>query len=159
MSIAPNLRNYLRRCGTAYDEIPHARTFTTSDAAHAAHISGNHVAKGVMLKAGNDYILAVLPASRKIGMARLRDKLGRDVRLLSEAEAAMSFPDCEFGAIPPVGAAYGLEVVVDDEIVDDMDDDDEIFFEGGDHRTLIAIDAADWRRMVGNARHCAFAVR
>jgi Ala-tRNA(Pro) deacylase len=157
MAISPNLREYLTGCGTPYDEIPHDRTFTAAQAAHAAHVSGNHVAKGVLLRAGRDYILAVLPASRRVDLSRLRSWLGRDVQLVKEAEAAMSFPDCEFGAIPPLGAAYGLEIVIDDELMHtDMSDDDEIFFEGGDHRTLIAIDGADWRRMIGKARHCAF---
>jgi Ala-tRNA(Pro) deacylase len=128
-------------------------------AAQSAHVSGNHVAKGVMMRAGDDYLLAVLPASRHIDMARLSRSLGCDVRLLTEAEAAMSFPDCEFGAIPPLGEAYGLATIVDDAILcDGMMDDEEIFFEGGDHRTLIAIEARDWRRMMGNAEHCAFGI-
>ncbi|WP_231634584.1 aminoacyl-tRNA deacylase [Novosphingobium sp. KN65.2] len=159
MAISPNLRKYLRSCGTSYDEIPHSRTFAAARAAHAAHVSGKNVAKGVMMRAGDDYVLAVLPSSRHVDLARLGASLGCDVRLLSEAEAAMSFPDCEFGAIPPLGEAYGLDFVVDDDLLDSrLHDDDEIYFEGGDHRTLIAIEATDWRRMMSDARHCAFAV-
>ena len=157
MAISPHLREYLTGCGTAYDEIPHDRTFTSAQAAQAAHVSGNHVAKGVMLQAGDDYLLAVLPASRRVDLNRLRRSLGRDVRLLKEPEAAMNFPDCEFGAIPALGAAYGLEVIVDDDLMrEETERDDEIFFEGGDHRTLVAIEGADWRRMNGKSRHCAF---
>lgn len=159
MAVSPNLRNYLRNCGTTYEEIPHSRTFAMTMAAQAAHVSGNNVAKGVMMRAGEDYLLAVLPASKHVDVAGLGRSLGCDVRLLSEAEAAMSFPDCEFGAIPALGAAYGLQTIVDDEMLcDEMEDDDEIFFEGGDHRTLVAIDAADWRRMMSDSRHCAFGI-
>lgn len=159
MAVSLNLRNYLKNCGTTYEEIPHSRTFAMTMAAQAAHVSGNNVAKGVMMRAGDDYVLAVLPASKHVDVSRLRHSLGRDVRLLSEAEAAMSFPDCEFGAIPPFGAAYGLQTIVDDDILrEDMADDDEIYFEGGDHRTLVAIEAADWRRMMRSAPHCAFGI-
>ena len=159
MPVSTNIRNYLRQCGTAYDEIPHSRTFAMTMAAQAAHVSGNNVAKAVMMRAGDDYLLAVLPASKHVDVSRLCQLLGRDVRLINEAEAAMNFPDCEFGAMPAVGAAYGLETIVDDGMLaDDMADDEDIFFEGGDHRTLIAIDAADWRRMMASAPHCAFAV-
>lgn len=159
MAISTNIRNYLRQCGTAYDEVPHSRTFAMTMAAQAAHVSGNSVAKAVMMRAGDDYLLAVLPASKHVDVSRLRSALGKDVRLINEAEAAMNFPDCEFGAMPAVGAAYGLETIVDDGMLgEDLADDDDIFFEGGDHRTLIAIDAADWRRMMASVPHCPFAV-
>lgn len=159
MAVSPNVRNYLRSCGTTYDEIPHSRTFAMTMAAQAAHVSGNNVAKGVMVRAGDEYLLAVLPAPKHVDVSRLGRSLGCDVRLLSEAEAAMSFPDCEFGAIPALGAAYGLQTILDDDMTgDDMTDEDEVFFEGGDHRTLVAVEAADWRRMMGDARHCAFGV-
>ncbi len=159
MPVSLNLRNYLRDCGTSYDEIPHSRTFAMTMAAQAAHVSGNQIAKGVMVQAGDDYLLAVLPASRHVDINRLAHSLGCEVRLLQEAEAAMNFPDCEFGAIPPLGAAYGLPTIVDDHILArDMPDDEDIYFEGGDHRTLVVIDAADWRRMVCEAPHCAFGI-
>lgn len=159
MAVSTNIRNYLRQCGTAYDEIPHSRTFAMTMAAQSAHVSGNCVAKGVVMRAGDDYLLAVLPAPKHVDVSRLCHALGRDVRLIDEAEAAMNFPDCEFGAIPPVGAAYGLQTIVDDSMLaGDMADDQDIFFEGGDHRTLVAIDAADWRRMMASEPHCAFAV-
>lgn len=159
MPVSLSLRNYLRDCGTSYDEIPHSRTFAMTMAAQAAHVSGNQVAKGVMIQAGDDYLLAVLPASKHVDIVRLGQVLGHEIRLLQEAEAAINFPDCEFGAIPPLGAAYGLPTIVDDRIRgSDMRDDDQIYFEGGDHRTLVMIDASDWRRMMGEAPHCAFCV-
>jgi Ala-tRNA(Pro) deacylase len=43
----------------------------------------------------------------------LRAILGKRSGLVTEAEIAQLFDVCEFGAVPPVGAAYGLPVHVD----------------------------------------------
>jgi len=152
MAISAKLRAYMKRCGTSFDQVPHSRSFSMSGAAHSAHVSGNNVAKGVVLKTDDQYILAVLPASRRVNMTRLRRWLGRDVGLATEAETTSKFPDCEFGAVPPVGAAYDLITIVDDDILGE----DEIYFEGGDHRTLVAIASPDWQRLMRNVDHFSF---
>ncbi|WP_066558760.1 aminoacyl-tRNA deacylase [Croceicoccus bisphenolivorans] len=152
MAITAHLRSYLDDHDVRFEPVVHSRTFEMARAAHAAHIPGRNVAKGVMVKSGKDYVLTVVPASRRLDMDRLGKFLGGKVSLASEAEAARRFPDCEYGAIPPFGEAYGLDTVVDD----DMLGSDDVYFEGGDHQTLIAIDAADWNRLLGAARHARF---
>ena len=111
MAVAANLRNFLDSHGVCFGFVCHSQTSEMARAAHAAHISGNNVAKGVMVKSGGHYVLAVVPASRKLDMDSLSQFLGSKVTLASEDEAATRFPDCEFGAIPPLGEAYGLETV------------------------------------------------
>ena len=39
------------------------------------------------------------------------------------------FKDCEFGAVPPLGLAYGMSTVIDD----CLSEQPEIYFEAGDH--------------------------
>lgn len=154
MAIAQQLRSYMERCGTSFAQIPHERTYNMTRAAQAAQVSGKDVAKAVLIRSDDGYVLAVLPASRKVNLARLRQWFGHHVGLATEAETVTKFPDCEFGAIPPVGAAYGLKTVVDDELLGVRD----IYFEGGDHRTLVTMNASDWRRLISNANHCRFGV-
>jgi len=152
MAVSAHLRSYLDDHAVRFEPVPHSPTFEMARAAHAAHVSGKNVAKGVMVRTDGEYLVAVLPASRKLDMDSLGRFLGRKVTLASETEAASRLPDCELGAIPPLGGAYGLDMVVDD----DMFVDEDVLFEGGDHRTLIAVDPADWRRLVGDARHASF---
>lgn len=152
MPVAPRLRNHMRRCGARFAELPHQRTFEMAKAARAAHVSGKNVAKGVLVATSDGPMLVVLPASRRINMTQLRRWLGREVGLASEADAAVRFSDCEMGAIPPIGSAYDLETVVDDSIMLD----DEIYFEGGDHRTLVAMGPSDFRRLLGDVGHGSF---
>jgi Ala-tRNA(Pro) deacylase len=74
------------------------------------------------------------------------------VRLATEAETQPLFGDCAEGAIPPLGPAYGLEVIIDDS----LNGQPEIFFESGDHQALIHMAGADFQRLLPNAMHGRF---
>jgi prolyl-tRNA editing enzyme YbaK/EbsC (Cys-tRNA(Pro) deacylase) len=56
-----------------------------------------------------------------------------DLRLATEAKLKYLLKDCEPGAVPPLGAAYGLETVWDDSLLEQSD----TYFEAGDHETLV----------------------
>lgn len=152
MAISQHLHDYMDQCGVTFEEVPHTHTLQAAKAAEALHISGKRVAKGVLVRAGDDYLVAVVPSSKQVRLDELGRWLGREVRLADEQESVPLFSDCALGAMPPVGAAFGLETILDDELLGA----DDVYFEGGDHRTLIHVDGADWRRLVRDAGHCAF---
>ena len=152
MAISQELRSYMDQCGVAFEEVPHAHTLQAAKAAEASHISGKRVAKAVLVRVGDGYMLAVLPSSKQVRFEELGRVLGRDVSLADERESVTLFPGCALGALPPIGAAFGLQTVLDDELLAA----DDVYFEGGDHRTLVHVDGADWRRLVRDAGHCAF---
>jgi Ala-tRNA(Pro) deacylase len=68
--------------------------------------------------------------------------------LATEDETAKLFDDCDRGAIPPVGSVYGLSVVVDES----LDNVPEVYFEGGDHATLVHVTGDAFRRLMKDAR-------
>ncbi|HYZ32617.1 MAG TPA: YbaK/EbsC family protein, partial [Crenalkalicoccus sp.] len=68
------------------------------------------------------------------------------------AEIARLFDDCELGAVPPIGAAYGVPVLVDES----LDGAAELYFEGGDHRTLVHVGGAAFRALTKDARRARF---
>jgi Ala-tRNA(Pro) deacylase len=151
MAISQKLRNYMNECGVAFDEVPHAHALQSAKAAEAARVSGKRVAKGVLVQAGGDYMLAVVPASKHVRLDDLGRWLGRDVSLAEEQDSVRLFGDCELGAMPPIGAAFGLETILDDDLLNA----DDVYFEGGDHRTFVHVEGGDWRRLVRDAGHCA----
>src|SRR3546814_20695437 len=81
-------------------------------------------------------------------MDRLSRLTGRALRLADEDEVADVFPDCSLGAVPAVGAPYGLECVVDDSIPRTP----EAFLQGGDHATPRQVTAEEFPRMNRHAR-------
>ena len=152
MTIAPTLQRYLSNQNIAYDLVPHQPTMSSLRTAEACRIAGDCLAKGVVLRDSDGYWLAVLPASRQVQLASLRADLGDDVDLASVREIEQVFRDCDRGAVPPVGAFYGLNVIVDDSIGRQP----EVYFEGGDHTTLVHMNQAEFARLNPAARHGSF---
>jgi Ala-tRNA(Pro) deacylase len=152
MAIAISLKQYLSDNHIEYDTLAHPYTLSSTKTAQASHIPGSHIAKAVLLKKEDDYILAVLPASRHIRFDDVEAILDLDVRLATEEEIKSLFSDCELGAIPPIGKAYGLDVLMDDSLAGRED----VYFEAGDHTTLIHVDAEQFGIMMASVRHGQF---
>lgn len=155
MTIAPTLQKYMAERDVRYDLVPHEPAMTSLGTAKAGHIPSDHMAKGIMLSDGQNYMLAVLPASHHLRLSDLKGELGQELHLASEDEVGRVFRDCDRGAIPPVGACYGLDVIIDDS----MDRQDDLYFEGGDHTTLVHMKGPDFARLNPQAQHGSFSER
>ena len=149
MGIALTLEQYLDRQGIAYDAKKHDRTDCAAQSAAASKVDVNCMAKAVVLSTRNAHVVAVVPASRKVELAKVGGCIGQPVALATEPDLAELFPDCEAGAIPPVGAAYGLRTVVDDSLEEHQD----LYFEAGDHRTLIHMSGDEFHRLMRTVPH------
>jgi Ala-tRNA(Pro) deacylase len=152
MSIAPTLHKYLATENIQYDEIPHEVTVTSTRTAEACHVPGDRLAKGIVLRRDGGYMLAVLPASHRLNLSELEDRLGDKVDMASEHEIDQLFTDCVHGAIPAIGACYGLDVIIDESI----DTQPEIYMEAGDHKTVLHLSHAQFARLTTNAMHGRF---
>ncbi|HYA44691.1 MAG TPA: YbaK/EbsC family protein [Acidimicrobiales bacterium] len=155
MGIAITLAEYLVGRGVAYDLVPHPHTETASASAAASRVAAHSLAKAVVLKGGEGFLVAVLPASRHIQFEELRRLLGRDVDMASEEQVETLFLDCDPGAVPALGAAYGLSVVMDDSLAQEPD----VYFEGGDHAHLVHVSGTSFQKLMADARHGQFTER
>jgi Ala-tRNA(Pro) deacylase len=152
MSIAPTLQRYLTTENIQYDVIPHDPTMSSTRTAEACQISGDRLAKAIVLRRNAGYLLAVLPASHHLRLSDLKDQLGDNVEMAEESEIASLFPDCAHGAVPPIGHCYALPLIVDDSI----EAQPEIYMEAGDHQTLLLMGHAQFARLMENERHGRF---
>ena len=107
------LQDYLKTLGIPFKVIPQpARVYTAQEIAAAAHIPGKMLAKSVMIKIKGELAMTVLPATHRVNFSRLKKEFGtEDIRLASEDEFTDLFPECEVGAMPPLGNIYGLTVI------------------------------------------------
>jgi Ala-tRNA(Pro) deacylase len=144
--LAPILREFLERHAIPYRVITHAQSVTAQEIAHAAHLPGGRFAKTVLLRTADGFLLAALPASETVDLARLGAAIGQRVSLATEEELGDRFPAFEVGAAPPIGsfADGGMPVVADACLAGDH----EIAFNGGTHTDLIAIRWSDFERVV-----------
>lgn len=152
MSIAPSVERYLEDHGVGFDVVPHPRSFDAMYTAAMAHVPGDHLAKSVVLHDEKGYVVAVLPATRRVKLRALDLATRRQLSLATEAEIARIFDDCDLGAVPPLAQAYGLPVVVDDSLVGA----DDVFFEAGDHTDLVHVTGEGFRRLIADAEVARF---
>jgi Ala-tRNA(Pro) deacylase len=155
MGIALSLKHYLEGQGTPYEVMTHDRTVRSSATAKASAIPENRLAKGVLIKHKDGFLLAIVPASRHVHLDAVGDWLRKPAALATEAEAARLFADCERGSIPPVAAAYGLAAVMDNS----LEGFEDIYFEGGDHISVVHLKGGDYYRLMAGVPHAAISRR
>jgi len=147
MSMSNTVRTFMEGRSIPYEVVAHRHTRSSMESAGAAHVESDHLAKAVIVKEGDDYMMVVVPSDYRIHLGRLHRLLGREVGLATESELARLFPDCEEGAIPPLGAAYRLITLVDRSLLDQP----EIYFESGDHEHLIRVTGGQFAHLLGDA--------
>ena len=140
-----SLKQFLDEKAFKYVVISHSLAYKAQGVAASAHISGNELAKTVIVKLDGELAMAIVPASRQVDLERLKlDTGAKAVELASEAEFRRRFPDCETGAMPPLGNLYGMKVYADVSLTEDT----EIAFNAGTHRDLVRLAWADFARLV-----------
>jgi Ala-tRNA(Pro) deacylase len=138
-----NVQEYLKEHQAAFQVIDHPQAFSAQRVAEALHVSGDWVAKSVILKAAHGfcYYLVVVPASSRVDLAKVREAMGLvDLEVATEEEVAGLCRDCEIGAMPPFGSQHGMETIVDESL--SLADD--IVFEANSHHRAIRMKYRDF---------------
>ncbi len=139
------LEKFLNLEHVNYKRIVHSRAYTAQKTAAYSHISGNEIAKTVMVKVDGRLSMVVLPASYQVDLKELERATGaKDVRLASESEFKDAFIDCEVGAQPPFGNLYNMDVFVAEKLTEDAT----IAFNACNHAELIQMTYMDYQRLV-----------
>ena len=155
MPVAAKLKSFLDDHKVPYHVLKHHKAYTSLEIAEALHVPGQDLAKVVMIKAGDDLVMAVLPANFSVDLEKFAQVVSKDtVYVATEQQFRGTFPDCEVGAMPPFGNLYDVPVFVDVALTQDA----QIFFEAGNHLEAIRLKYADFERLV-QPRVADFAVR
>ncbi|MCI0506120.1 MAG: YbaK/EbsC family protein [Gammaproteobacteria bacterium] len=149
MPIAETVRHYLMKHKVEFEPVPHPKTFSSRETAHAAHVREDHVAKAVIVKDNQGFAMVVIPGSNWVKLEAVNDELDREFVLAEESEVDELFGDCQSGAIPPLGPAYGMETLVDEELMSLAN----VFFEGGDHTHIVQVTGEAFHELLKGARH------
>jgi len=138
------IKAYLDQAGVKYEVIEHSVVYTAQEVAAVTHVKGKELIKAVMIKTDDELIMLALPATRKIDFPTLKKLLGKkEVSLAQEEEFAPLFPDCETGAMPPLGKLYQVSVIADQSLTEDQ----EIMFNAGTHHEIIKMGLEDFKRL------------
>ena len=152
MGIAITLQQYLEAESVPYDVSEHKRTGCSARTADAGHVPSECLAKGVVVRHREGYILAIVPASRQVRLEEVGRWLERRVALSLRRRSQLLVSGLRTLSCSPIAAAYGLTAVVDAS----LEGHDHIYFEGGDHCALVHVTGALFHRLMEKVPHGQF---
>jgi Ala-tRNA(Pro) deacylase len=144
MAMSLTLEEFLSQHNASYDLIPHPHTGSSMETAEEAHVPGIRLAKAVVIRDDGRYRMVVVPSVEHVDMGVLRQQFGHAVTMASEGELSGLFPDCEVGAVPPLGPAWGVDTYVDESLLTEG----EVYFESGDHESVVRVSGDQFERLM-----------
>ena len=151
MTIASRLQAYLTEHQIDYEVVSHPYSERALDTAHVACVPVKNMAKAVILKDTEGYVMAIVPSINKLMLSWINTKMDRRLNLVTEPQLRTLFPDCDTGAVPAMGIAYGLKTCWDDELNSVQD----LYIEGGSHRDLVHLQREQFKRLLQGQPHAA----
>lgn len=147
MALSERLRKQLELHKIPYEILQHREVFTSQEVAQTARVPGRLLAKPIVIREAEDsYYMVVVEAPQHVDLAAIHHNTGRPKgRLATEPEIARLFPDCELGAMPPVGHLYGLPTYIDEEFRRHED----VYLQAGNHREVVKMKFADFEKVAG----------
>lgn len=140
--IPERVGRYLEEKHLPYEHTSHTRAVAAQRLAAAEHVTGERVAKPVVVSVDGVLALAVVTASEKVDVEALRRAAGATrVEVVPEDAFEGRFAPCEVGAEPPLGL-FGLPIYVDAQLAREP----WILMRGGTHEDALRIETGAWLR-------------
>jgi Ala-tRNA(Pro) deacylase len=117
--------------------------FTSEQAAAVRGTSLASGAKALVLKAGDDFLMAVLPADRKLDSRKARESLGVKTLRFATKEEVEHLTGLLPGSIPPFGSLFGLRTCCDPALAENPS----INFNAGDHTLSVQMPYTEYVRV------------
>jgi len=139
-----SLDEFLAKARVPYTVFRHPAAFAAQREAALSHVPGRSWAKTVVCLAGDEPILAIVPAHLMVDLTRLAALIdGQPLRLATEQEFSGLWPECELGAVSPFLSGRALRVFVDKTLVGEP----EMVFSAGTHTDAIRLHYADFAEL------------
>jgi Ala-tRNA(Pro) deacylase len=140
--IPERIDRYLKEHHLAFEHMTHARAVAAQRLAAAEHVTGERVAKPVVVSVDGALALAVVTATEKVDVEALRRATGAThVEVVPESAFEGRFPSCEVGAEPALGL-FGMPIYVDAQLAGEP----WIVMRGGTHEDALRLETAAWLR-------------
>jgi Ala-tRNA(Pro) deacylase len=133
----------LQEQAVEFTVLRHEPVFTSEQAAAVRGTPLSSGAKALVLKAGDGFLLAVLPADRKLDSKKARDALGVKSLRFASKEEVMQLTGLEPGSIPPFGSLFGLKTYCEPGLAENPS----INFNAGDHAISVQMTYLEYVRV------------
>lgn len=143
MPIPKKIIKYLEQAKVKYEIIQHRTVYTAYDAAATLHVKISQLAKNLLVKAGSQYALAVLPADRNLDLVKLAKLIGvARVTLPKEGVMQTQFK-VKPGGLPAFGRVFGLPVYWDKS----LNKEKQVIFSSGSFTESIKLTVANYKKL------------
>ncbi|ERS87542.1 histidine kinase [Marinobacter sp. EVN1] len=155
MALSERLSRFLARKGITYQQLE-TEPVANLDAAVLASGKPQHdFIKATLLIDINGVVMAVHRFDSTLDMDAVHQFTGRRLQPLTARQTSRLFGDCHPGFVPPIGAAWELPVLVDEDVVVA----ERVIFSGGTDHSLVEMDGRAFRLAQAGARQGHLVIR
>lgn len=148
MPLSARLEQYLNRKGIPFEEVTLTPAAGFDAAVLHSGLPREEVIQASLLIDLKGVVMVVHPFDTVLDPDALQQVTGRSLQPLTSRQADRLFGDCEPGFHPPVGAAYELQVVVDESIPALA----HAYMAGGSDSSMLRLDGRSLRLALAGAR-------
>lgn len=134
-TVFDRLHEKLKAAGVAFTVTRHQPVYTSEEAANVRGAPLASGAKALIIKAGDEFLMLVVPADRKMDSKKVKTALGvKSLRFADRAEVEQ-LTGLQPGSIPPFGSLFNLKTHCDPA----LGQNEVINFNAGDHAISIGM--------------------
>ena len=139
-SVFKRVEALLKQRGVGFEVLRHEPVYTSEEAARARGTPLASGAKALVCQGGDEFVMFVLPADRKLASKAVRRARGwRSLRFANREEVA-ELTGLAPGSIPPFGSLFGLPTLCDER----LGENERINFNAGAHTISVSLRFADY---------------
>ena len=142
------LQRFLQTQRADVRSLHHPATETLAQTARVCRIAESQLVRALVLIDAQGPLMAILPSNHLLDFNALCGLLGRELEPVPALQLQGIFDDCEPRCCPPLGNAYGLDVIVDAALLAHED----LYVEPGCHDQLLCVARGELLRLLGNPR-------
>src|SRR5262245_43867195 len=142
-TVFERIEEKLQTAAVPFTVLRHRPVFTSEEAATVRGVPLASGAKALVLKAGERFVMAVVPADRKLDSKKAREAFGVKALRFATREEVEELTGLQPGSIPPFGSLFNLPTHCDPALAEQAS----INFNAGDHTISVQMTHADYVRV------------
>ena len=139
-TVFERIEELLNRNNVTFTVLRHEPVFTSEQAAAVRGAPLSSGAKALVVKAGDRFVMLILPADRKLDSKKARDGLAVKALRFANKEEVEQLTGLQPGSIPPFGSLFQLPTYCDPALADNPS----INFNAGDHSISVQMSYQDY---------------
>ncbi|MGC8121661.1 HDOD domain-containing protein [Marinobacter sp. VGCF2001] len=155
MALSERLSRFLARKGIGFQHLETEPVASLDAAVLASGKPQHHFIKATLLIDISGVVMAVHRFDSALDIDAVHQFTGRRLQPLTARQTSRLFGDCDPGFVPPIGAAWDVPVLLDEDLVMA----ERVIFSGGTDHSLVEMDGRAFRLAQAGARQGHLVIR